>query len=151
MDCNFGVRFPIEPQYSIALGEDVFCVANKFQSKCYVQIRKYGSTAIRYFPTGKGISMSKEEFENFMQNCENHKSELVTAHASKILFINHSLAISLMVGDDDDERKVTFLKGTDHASAKCITLTETQFERLCDSRDEILSYISHVVDSLEDS
>ena len=146
MDCNIDVLFPIEPPSSVNLGEDYFCVVNKFQDKAYAHIRKYGSTPIRYYPTGKGIALSKSEFTEFMTNAEQHKQLVQTTHSSKVVFINSTLVVSVSVKADG--RTVTFLKGNDNLATKCVSITVAQFETLCDAKDKLLNYINEIEDSV---
>ena len=135
-----GIQLPIPPQHSIPLGDDTFCVVSKFQGSVYVQIRVYGKNLIKYYPTGKGVSFKKTEFAEFIENAESHKAAAISADESKLLFLNNTIAVSLLWGEENGNQ-ITFLKGSE--MAKCISLSTDQFVRLCDGAGDIKQYIQY--------
>src|SRR5207253_2134430 len=115
--------------------DNLFWFVNKHQRTIYVQIRIYNANAIRYFPTNRGISLKKREFVDFISAAAGFRHTIESEEASKILFINSTLAVSHLY-NKDGESKITFLKGNE--IAKCISLSVTQFQQLCDAHAEIL-------------
>ena len=85
MDC-VGITLPLEPEFSVHLGENIFCVTSKFQGQTYVHVREYGKGKLRYFPRGRGVAVKAVDFLNFLDNCDAYREIIETSVKSRTLF-----------------------------------------------------------------
>ena len=89
--------FPIQPEFSISLGNNVFCVVNTFQKNVFVLVRVYGEGKLRYFPTRHGVAVKSNEFLNFLKMCESLRALVDSADVLKTLYLQRNFGVTLTV------------------------------------------------------